>query len=89
MGIENIRKYCPGGYHPVRLGDKFNDRYIVEHKLGHGGFSTVWLAQDTQMQRLVALKINVEAGGDSLCHDASFLHVLNLRPQTLRIQGCP
>jgi len=74
MGIEDIRLYRPGGYHPVRLGDKFNDRCIIEHKLGHRGFPTVWLAQDT---RLVALKINDD---DSSCHEAYFLHILNPGP---------
>ena len=56
---EWISLYRPGGYHPVELGDKFNNRYVVEHKLGHGGYSTVWLARDLQHEhkRLVALKI--------------------------------
>ena len=31
-----ISLYRPGGYHPVELGDEFNNRYVVEHKLGHG-----------------------------------------------------
>jgi hypothetical protein len=44
---ERMNRYCPGGYHPVTLGDKFESgRYNVYHKLGFGGFSTVWLAID-------------------------------------------
>ena len=44
---EKIAKYQPGGYHPVCLGDTFKDgRYKIHHKLGWGGFSTVWLARD-------------------------------------------
>jgi hypothetical protein len=44
---EYISRYCPGGYHPVCLGDTFKDhRYKIYHKLGFGGFSTVWLAKD-------------------------------------------
>ncbi|KAL2170782.1 hypothetical protein VTG60DRAFT_4437 [Thermothelomyces hinnuleus] len=38
---------------PIHLGDKLNDdentkepRYEVIHKLGSGGFSTIWLAHD-------------------------------------------
>jgi len=53
--------YGQGGYLRVRLGDKFNRRYIVEKKLGWGHFSTVWLATDSVTGRLVALKIQKSA----------------------------
>jgi serine/threonine-protein kinase SRPK3 len=44
--------YRPGGYHPVCLGDTFKGgRYKVHHKLGWGGFSTVWLAKDKEYVR--------------------------------------
>lgn len=46
---EEIAKYCPGGYHPVSVGDTFKGgRYRVAHKLGWGNFSTVWLVRDQQ-----------------------------------------
>ena len=46
---EDLTRYCPGRYHPVHLGDSFNDgRYEILHKLGFGAFSTVWLARDLQ-----------------------------------------
>lgn len=35
-----------GGYHPVQIGNSFNNRYKVIKKLGWGHFSTVWLATD-------------------------------------------
>lgn len=42
----------------MHLDDVFKKgRYIVIHKLGHGGFATVWLARDTIRERYVALKI--------------------------------
>ena len=45
---EEMSKYQPGGFHPVCLGDTFkDDRYKIHHKLGWGGYSTVWLAKDT------------------------------------------
>ena len=47
---EYIELYEPGGYHPVELGDKFSNRYVVEHKLGYGGYSTVWLARDLRQK---------------------------------------
>jgi len=50
--------YRAGGFHPVHLDDTFKKgRYTVIHKLGHGGFATVWLARDNTRQRYVALKI--------------------------------
>lgn len=45
---EDIEDYKKGGYHPVSIGDRYdNGRYIVLRKLGWGHFSTVWLALDT------------------------------------------
>ena len=35
-----------GGYHPVKIGDLFVNRYHVIRKLGWGHFSTVWLCWD-------------------------------------------
>lgn len=49
--------YCRGGYHPVKLGDLFLQRYHVIRKLGWGHFSTVWLSWDLEEKRYVALKI--------------------------------
>jgi hypothetical protein len=43
---ENRGRYGPGGYHPAYLGEIFNKRYRVVHKLGYGLHSTVWLAKD-------------------------------------------
>ncbi|OJJ72713.1 hypothetical protein ASPBRDRAFT_65046 [Aspergillus brasiliensis CBS 101740] len=55
---ERLSKYRPGGYHPVCLGDTFkNGRYEIQHKLGWGGFSTVWLANDREREQWVSLKI--------------------------------
>jgi hypothetical protein len=46
---ESVMRYRPGGYHPVCLGDTFKGgRYTIHHKLGWGGFSTVWLAKDKE-----------------------------------------
>lgn len=46
---ENVLNYKPGGFHPVCLGDTFkNGRYKVHHKLGFGGYGTVWLANDSE-----------------------------------------
>ncbi|CAA7261710.1 unnamed protein product [Cyclocybe aegerita] len=71
--VEGIRRYTTGGFHPVRLGDVVSSRgtstaaiadspsrqYRILHKLGHGAFATVWLADALHepSQRYVALKI--------------------------------
>nr|XP_019044529.1 CMGC/SRPK protein kinase [Kwoniella bestiolae CBS 10118]OCF23459.1 CMGC/SRPK protein kinase [Kwoniella bestiolae CBS 10118] len=55
---EDLEDYRPGGYHPVNIGDEFNNgRYMIVRKLGWGHFSTVWLARDDHTKRHVALKV--------------------------------
>ena len=54
---EDVGDYCKGGYHPVKIGDLYNQRYHVLRKLGWGHFSTVWLCWDFKGVRFVALKI--------------------------------
>ena len=57
---EPLLGYLDGKFYPVKIGEKLNDRYKVEHKLGYGGFATVWMAEDTTATlkpSLVALKI--------------------------------
>ena len=56
---EWIEEYRPGGYHPVELGDVFEHKYRVMRKLGHGAYSTVWLARDTSwVLRIVCVATN-------------------------------
>lgn len=55
---EDLEDYCKGGYHPVQVGEQFeNGRYTVVQKLGWGHFSTVWLSRDNVMNKHVALKV--------------------------------
>lgn len=54
---EDTLEYITGYFYPVRIGDIFNERYQIVHKLGRGGFSTVWLAHDQKTEEDVALKI--------------------------------
>lgn len=56
-GAELLERYSEGGYCPVKIGDQFHNRYQVVHKLGHGSYSTTWLAQDKRSKKYVALKI--------------------------------
>ena len=45
---EPVSDYRPSGYHPVRIGDIFQSKYKVIHKLGWGAHSTVWLVQNQE-----------------------------------------
>jgi len=45
--------YKPGGYHPVKLGEIYNQRYVVIKKLGWGHFSTVWMVLDRRPEKPV------------------------------------
>lgn len=56
IDAEPLYRYKKGGYHPVRLGDFLaNKRYRILHKLGWGGYSTVWAARDERFVRIVPL----------------------------------
>lgn len=57
LEVERLEYYQPGAYQPVQIGDYFHGWYRVVHKLGHGSFSTAWLARDEQLNRYVADKV--------------------------------
>ncbi|ODV59534.1 kinase-like protein [Ascoidea rubescens DSM 1968] len=56
---EDVSDYCPGGYHPIKIGDKYGSsgQYTILRKLGWGHFSTVWLAYDSEKFHHVAIKV--------------------------------
>ncbi|GLA68273.1 hypothetical protein AtubIFM55763_003342 [Aspergillus tubingensis] len=57
---EPWEKYDPetqNAYYPICLGEILNERYLIEHKLGAGGFSTVWMALDLQENKDIAVKV--------------------------------
>lgn len=43
---EPLYRYGPGGYHPVSIGNRLGGHYRILNELGHGTYSTVWLARD-------------------------------------------
>jgi len=45
------------GWEGDLTGKTLNNRYLIEGKLGEGGFGSVYRARQTQMNRLVALKV--------------------------------
>lgn len=54
---ESLAEYRVGGYHPVAVGDIFQNRYYAIHKLGWGHFSTVWLCYDSRTEQYCAIKV--------------------------------
>lgn len=55
---EDSEDYVKGGYHPVSVGETYNNgRYVIIRKLGWGHFSTVWLSRDNISGKHVALKV--------------------------------
>lgn len=65
----------PGSFQP---GQKVFQRYELKHIAGRGGMGVVWLAEDTQLDQLVALKILP----DQILHDAEAIN--DLKRETKR-----
>lgn len=58
VDAEPLHRYRQGGYHPVTLGECLKSgRYKVLHKLGWGGYSTVWVARDQRLYKVVSLTV--------------------------------
>ncbi|KAJ7204676.1 kinase-like domain-containing protein, partial [Mycena pura] len=75
--MEEGTDYGPGGLFPVKLGDVLSPegtvpRYRISAKLGHGSYSTVWLARDLVARRTVAVKI-VRASESATSREAAIL----------------
>jgi len=88
-GTESAYAYRPGGLHPIDIGDILADRYSIVHKLGHGGWSTIWLAKDQQLQKYVAVKLGIAGSGSreieilEQLHDGGFAPAQSLIPRVL------
>lgn len=55
--VRNIEEgkdaYRRGDFHPVYIGDIYNERYEVLRKIGYGQYSTVWLVEDSAVEYVV------------------------------------
>ncbi|RAL13843.1 serine protein kinase [Aspergillus homomorphus CBS 101889] len=81
LPCEWAEDYRPGGYHPVVLGDVFNNgQYKVIRKLGEGSYSTVWLARDLKNSGYVALKILVSEITESTTELRILRHINEAAP---------
>lgn len=78
--VEDLDRYHPGGYHPLQVGDALdNARYRVIDKLGYGGYSTIWLAQDLRKARYVAVKV-ITADASGYTQEARLISSLGNAP---------
>ncbi|KAM4064708.1 hypothetical protein HRG_004931 [Hirsutella rhossiliensis] len=57
-GVEHLSDYRKGGYHLVHINHRLDKRYGIVYKLGHGAFSTAWLAVDEKTAKYVAIKLS-------------------------------
>lgn len=86
-GNESPSDYRPGGYHPVSVGDSFQQRYFAISKLGWGHYSTVWLCYDTVRNCYCAVKLvkSAELYAESARHEIRLLrHISQLSWHPLR-----
>ena len=81
VSSENIRNYCLGGFCPIDLGQVVANRFKIIHKLGFGGFSTVWLARDQEKHRYIALKIVLADESDTYESASGICDMLRSNPE--------
>jgi hypothetical protein len=84
--VERLDYYRPGGYHPIHIGDRFQqNRYRIVHKLGYGSYSTIWLARDEQhMAKYVAIKVGTADHG---CKEAEILNRISSSLSSVKSRG--
>lgn len=72
--LEDPEQYMAGGLHPVHLGDLLgnSNQYKVIHKLGSGGFATVWLCRDLEKDVYTALKIMIADASKGDCAELNY-----------------
>ena len=91
LDAEPLRRYRAGGYHPLHLGDRFkSNRYEVLHKLGWGGYATVWLAKDHKCVLLIfpgGYTLTVSQTWATCSHEIPSVGAMRRRSRSLHISS--
>ncbi|KPM37032.1 hypothetical protein AK830_g9514 [Neonectria ditissima] len=80
--LEKLHGYRPGGYHPIHLQDELNNgQYRVIHKLGHGGYATVWLCRDQRVDTPAYVAVKILVASETESDSRELLLTGNLRKE--------
>ncbi|KAH6641823.1 kinase-like domain-containing protein, partial [Chaetomium tenue] len=77
---EGVSYYCPGGFHPVLIGDVLDGRFKVVNKLGFGPEATVWLCRHVRWDEWRAIKIYAAESSHENLASAKVQETLHLSP---------
>ncbi|KAI2101906.1 hypothetical protein LOZ34_005632 [Ophidiomyces ophidiicola] len=82
---EGPEVYCPGGFHPVYLGEVYNGEYEVLRKIGSGGYSTVWLVRNREgnFRALKVLSADCYGGSKNIFEREILEHLRDADPSHL------
>jgi hypothetical protein len=87
---EPRERHEEGLYCPLYTGEVLDSRYRIEHKLGWGGFSTVWLAHDMQENKAVAWPLRWRSPGrgenTSAVYKTRLYRPYEIYPTSIRIK---
>ncbi|KAM4065006.1 kinase [Hirsutella rhossiliensis] len=82
--LEKLHGYRPGGYHPVHLQDELHGgQYRVIHKLGHGGYATVWLCRDQHVVTPSYVAVKILVGSQTENKSRELLLAADLQRQSI------
>ncbi|KAK6077803.1 serine/threonine-protein kinase SRPK3 [Seiridium cupressi] len=73
---ETYEDYIDAGFYPIKLGDVIIGRFEIFHKLGRGGYGTVWLVYDGELKKWRALKIIGAMQSHQDCQDLKILNLM-------------
>ena len=75
--VEPLEQYRPGGFIPLNPGDSLDKgRFLVLQKLGFGRTATVWLCQENETGKWVAIKVYSDEASDNAAREVQATRIL-------------